>query len=197
MALPHDPRPGRTRPRHHRAHSRHPVTGFLYSRPPLVRGRLHAWRGCSSAQFWPAVGERSPVGCGPLDGATNTARATRPWRLLGSEPSGRSEEWMGDRDVRPVREGNREEAQDVRGDVASGRWHDPRGASGRAHGVGRILLHRPGCDRGRHPRMRDRPLLVGDVLPRPQRDRRRRTAASTVGARQCRVVPHPLVGPSR
>ena len=75
---------------------------------------------------------------------------------------------MGDRDVRPVREADGEAVQDVRGDLAAGRGRDPGGAGGRADGVGGVLLHRPGGDRGRHPRMRRRRLLPGDHVPRLQ-----------------------------
>ena len=74
--------------------------------------------------------------------------------------------------------------------LATGRWPDSRRAGRRAGRLGRLLLHRPECERGRDPRNGCRSIHAGDHVPRLQGDRRGRPTAGAIRVGKHRCIPH-------
>ena len=97
--------------------------------------------------------------------APATGRRGRP-RIYGEERIVLAERAV--QHLRALRQAGGEAVPDLPGDVAAGRRGDPGGPGRRANRVGGLLLHRPGCERGRHPRGGGRPVQPGDDLPRLQ-----------------------------
>ena len=104
----------------------------------------------------------------PRSPAARSARADSPLRRTPHRPgqTRRPETGLARRRVRPVRQADAQDVQDLPGDGAAGRRPDPPRAGPRAARRGRLLLHRPGRDRDRRPGRRRRPLQPGDRLPR-------------------------------
>ena len=80
--------------------------------------------------------------------------------------AGRAEAGVDGGDVPVVRQGGGQAVQDVPADLTPGRRCDPGSMGGRTEGVGRVLVHRPGGDRGGPSGSGSRPVQPGDVPSR-------------------------------
>ncbi len=173
------------------------VAGF--SGQAVVGGGRRGLREGGSPQAVDRRGSRR--GQPPAQGRGAVDRAPRPAGQAGPPPeargathrvgeSGGAEAGMDRGDVRGVREADREDVQDVPGDVASGRRCDPGRAGRRTDRVAGVLRHRPGGRGRRHPGPGGRSVQPGDGVPRREGGGGSGSAAGASRAGQLRLTCH-------